>query len=478
MAIPGQSLSIRDPGLGIVEPGPSIPLFLGCSSAGTVNTVYTFSNKGDAVTTLGQGPLVEAVCHALDIAGGPIRAMRLTGGTAASAGSVTKTAIGTSTGTVTVTAQVPYDAYEVIIEIMATGTVGVGKFRYSLDDGYTYSETLTIPSGGTYAIPNTNITATFVPGGGAVFFEDGDLHEFDCVAPLYTTTNLSSGITALLASSLECSFLVLTGKHVSAANANTMFAALDTHMTSLSNVFRYMRALMDAGNDTTANVLSGLTATSSRIAPVYGDTDITSGKPFAGWGTPKLPALVTVAARAAASLVSTDLARVPDGALPGVVAISHDEFRTETLDAHKVTTLRTWQGRGGFYVTNGRLKSAAGSDFLFWQHGRCMDVACDVTQKSQQMFSSTGVRTNADGTINERDAKQKEDVVNDALRTALLDPNNAEGSKGHVSALQYRIARDNNVQTSFEVKSKVAIRPLGYVKTITTELGYTLNVGG
>jgi len=480
MAIPGQSITTRDPGLGIPAEGPSAPIVLGCSSAGTINTVYSFSNKADVVDTLGEGPLPECICAMGDAGGWPIRAMRVTGGTAASCGAVTPNRVGTSTGTITVTSQVPYDAYEVIVEITKTGTVGVGEFRYSLDDGRTFSEIRTIPSGGTFAIPRTNITMTFVPGAGATYFEDGDLHEFDCVAPLYTTANLATAITALLADPVEFTFMVLTGEHADAADAATMFAALDTHLSSLANAFKFARAIMDAGTDTTANVLTDLAAvvSSTRVAAVYDDADMSSSKAFEGWGTPKQAALVAAAARAHSVLPSTDIARKASGALTGVVAISHDEFRTEVRDAATISTLRTWQGSPGFYVCNLRLKSPPGSDFIYFQHGRLMDIACDTVQKAQQNFSSIGIRTNADGTIDERDALRLEKPVNGALSAELLEPDNAEGTRGHVSALQYRIDRTNNVQTTFTLRSKVAIRPLGYAKQLVTELGYALNVGG
>jgi hypothetical protein len=404
--------------------------------------------------------------------------MRLTGSTAGAAGAVTKTAIGTATGTITV-AGAAYDRYSVRIEIMKTGTVAVGQFRYSLDGGTSFSEVLTIPSGGTYAIPRTNLTLTFVPGAGAVFFELGDFHTFSSTAPLYSTANLATGITALLLSPLEFTFGVLTGEHATAAAAATMFAALDVHAASLATAFKFARWIMDAGTDTTANVITAVAAvSSSRIALVYGDATLATSKSFTGWGNPSQAALVCAAGKAHSALPSTDIARVASGALTGVTAITHDEFRTEVLDAVKVSTLRTWQGRAGFYVCNLRLKSAAGSDFLYFQHGRLMDIACSTVTKGQQMMSSISVRTNGDGTIDERDALRLEKPINAALSAELLEPDNAEGTKGHVSALQYRIRRDNNVQTTFTIRSKVAIRPLGYAKQLVTELGYALNVGG
>src|SRR5687768_14484207 len=114
MPIPGQSLVVRDPGLGLVPEAVSTPLVMGCSSSGTAFELKTFSSKQDVIDYFGEGPLVETMCHMLDVGGGPVSGMRLTGSTASSAGSVTATRTSTSTGTITVAGATPYDAYEVI----------------------------------------------------------------------------------------------------------------------------------------------------------------------------------------------------------------------------------------------------------------------------------------------------------------------------------------------------------------------------
>lgn len=482
MAIPGQTLTIRDPGMGITEASATTPLVIGCASSGTVNTIYTIASKVDASTTFGQGPLPECLCRMLDEAGGPIHAIRATGGTAASCGAVTKHAVGASTGTVTVAGQVPYDAYEVQIEITATGALGVGRFKFSLDDGYTWSVEYTIPGGATFAIPSTNITATFVPGAGPTTFEDGDWHEFDCVAPLYTTVNLGSAITAALAApaSTSYAFVVLTGQSASGADAATMFATVATSAASFAAAYRYARFLMDGGIDTYANVITAMSAVSDRrIAVCYGRTDTASAKPFEGYGTPRVPLVYNVAARAAASLISTDLARVMDGSLNGVVLVDHDDYvNAGVCDAAHLTAARTWPGRAGYYITNCWLKSPAGSDFRYWQHGRIMDVACARVIAEQQNMIGVGVRTQATtGYIDERDAVRWEAKIEEPLREDLTQPTNAEGTQGHVSDVSYKIGRTNNVNTTETIQSETSIRPLGYVKQITSYIGFDLSTG-
>ena len=86
MAIPSITQTIRDPGLGVTPDAITAFLYLGTSSAGTVNTVYAFGNPSDVIDTLGQGPLSEDLCYHLAIAGGPVYAVRLTGSVAGAAG--------------------------------------------------------------------------------------------------------------------------------------------------------------------------------------------------------------------------------------------------------------------------------------------------------------------------------------------------------------------------------------------------------
>ncbi len=478
MAIPNQTITVRDPGLGIIEPGATVELQLGTAQTGTVNTLVSVSDKQAAIDEWGQGPLSESICHMLDIAGGPVLGMRLLGSVAGASGSVTTTRVDSSTGTVVVTVAVAFDKYEVVIEILSTGGVGIGTFKYSLDDGRTFSEAILIPSGGAYVIANTGLTVTFADLGGPVLFEIGDLFEFDTTAPYYSTTDLANAFTQILLESTAFTIVVLLGKPASTADGATMFAAFDTNLTSLETNFTYVRGIMDAGIDVVATAITAFASSADqRIAVVYGDADQTSSKPIVGYGTPKQSGVLTVAARAADVLVSTDLARFVDGSLTSVVEIQHDERQIEVLDQEKFTTLRTFIGAPGFFITNARFKSPLGSDFIFWQHGIVMDLACRTVYDAQLLFLSIALRTNANGTINEKDAVKLEEDVKEKLNAVLLDPLNAEGTPGHVSDFNYTVSRTANIQSTGILPTTVAIRPLGYVKQITTDIGFAVDVG-
>lgn len=477
-ALPSIQQTIRDPGLGVTPAAITSFIFLGTCSSGTVATVNAFSNPADVIDTFGQGPVSEDICYQLAIAGGPVYGMRLTGSVAGAAGSVTPTRTSTSTGTVAV-AGAAYDAYVVKIQIMGTGALGVALFRYTLDNGSTYSPNITVPSGGTYVIANTNLTLTFTANAGPIIFELGDLFTFTCTAPSFGSSDLAAGITALKASNIDIAAIVLSGKFATASAAATIAAAMDVHASALFNMYRPIRYMMDAGAEDQATTKTAFVAFSSaRAAVAYGSCVCTSAKPIVGWGAPTCPIVRPMAGRCGASLISTDPAWVAPGALPGVTSITHDEFRNELMDQAKFSTLRTHQGLSGFYITNTKLMSVSGSDYVFWQHGRVMDVAVATGYTSLLPFLSASVRTTNTGTIDPRDAVTWEKKAKDAERVVLLDPDNAQGTQGHVSALDVGVDKTNNVQLSSNIKVKFAIRPLGYAKTITEEFSFSVNVGG
>lgn len=479
MAIPGQTLSIRDPGLGVAPEAINSFVFLGTSQKGLVNTLYAFSAVSDVIDELGQGPLAEDLAYFLMVAGGPVYAVPLNSTVLGVAGTPTKVPAGTSSGTVAVAGE-PLDAYELVVRCTKSGGLGEGEFAYSLDDGRTFSEIMIIPTGGGYPIPSSGLTITFAVGASPTSppFAEGDEWKATCTAPGFNTTDLAAGISALLASSIEFAGVVLSGEFPTSSAGATVAGAMSLHMESLFQQYRFARALMDSGTDPAATTITSYASvSSSRLSVAYGDCELVSGKPGAGWGVPRRSNVTAVAARAGASLISTDLARVADGPLAGVNDISHDEFRTELMDQKKFTTLRTWQGRAGFYICNARLMSPAGSDFVYWQHGRCMDTACDTTAKTQQPLINSSLRTTPEGRVNPADADRWRERVLDALRVNLIDPDSAEGTPGHVSAVDYQVDKLVNVMNG-NIKTQVSIRPLTYGKQITTELGFSIDVGG
>lgn len=484
MASPSLNVALKDPGLSTVRPATSIPLVIGPASAGTANVVVSYNSANDVASGSGQGQGPECVARTLARVGGPVRFLKAATSVAAANGAVTPARVGTSTGTVTV-AGTALDDYEVIVTVTKTGTLGAGEFKFSLDDGRTQSEVRTIPAGGTFAIPNTGLTLTFVPGAGPTYFEALDTHSFDSTAAMWNATDLANAITALKADTTTTwDYIVLAGRHATASAAATIFAALDTHLTDLANNGRFTGAMLDGGaeSDTTTKTAFA-SSTSRRIVVCFSTYDVPSAKPFEGWGAPMRPTVNYFCSLAAANLISTDLAFSPAGPPENdVLAIGHDEFVKQSMDDAKFATTRTWPQEQGYFVNNCRLKSPSGSDFKYWQHRRVMDVACATWYSAARKWSSAGLRCTSAKVLYEVDASRVDTDIQGALEAVLSTPKNALGNPGHVSktdtdeGVVYRTSRTEQTLVTEIVAGELAVRPLGYAKTINVTVGFSASL--
>jgi len=111
------------------------------------------------------------------------------GNTIATMGTVAVTRVGASTGTITLDGT-PAGTYQGLIQIMSTGGPGAAQFRYSLNNGASWSVNTVVPQSLIFAMPLTGLRLFFHAGAGPTVYEAGDLHSF-------TTTGLAKVVTSL-----------------------------------------------------------------------------------------------------------------------------------------------------------------------------------------------------------------------------------------------------------------------------------------
>lgn len=478
---PGQQQSVRDGGIGPASASSSLPLVVGYATGATANKLYIFSNSNTARDTLQAGPALELAAPIAARGGCMVLATAAT--TAGSCGTVTKTAVGTSTGTVTV-AGVPANVWKVRIKITSTGTTGAGKFQYALDgysntEAYTWSPEYTIPTGGTFQLPGTALTLTFTPGAGAVFFELGDAHRFDCIAPHYTTADLTAAFAALpeQLGTRRVRRVLMAGIGQTAAAQVTLAAALAGHLDTLALNWSFARSVIDGGSVESSSAFKTAIAsfTDDRVAVVFGRASIVSEVPIAGCGVPELPASNAVAERASYSDLSENLGRFLSGPLRGVVRVSHNErFLVAFTDADRIITLRTHDGEGGYFVTNGYLRSSPSSDFKYFDWGIVLDEISETVHDNlnQWTLESLDAKTDGTGNLDDNDASRVESGVQIALRTRIMDPPNKSGTKGHCSDVQFTVDRTTDFLTSGEIYGYAAAVPRRPVEGIITQVGF------
>jgi hypothetical protein len=499
MALPGTTNTILDGGLGVTTPATSRPLVVGACATGPLDTPTLISNQRQLKEVFGtHGNLVDCIGYILDVAGGPVLAMRthatvaatytggLTGATAAEIDASTGGGTDNDLNVIVATSAPKLDA-DVVVTITTGGARGAMKFTYSLDGGA--SDSAEVQGATTNALGDTGITLEWDPGTVNPYVA-GATYSFEARQATYNSTDLGTAHDALEISPLTFDFIVYAGKAPTAVAGALIFDTVATQMAAFVSLDRYYRAIVSTGEGTAALALTSFaTKTSNRVAVLHGQFRTAPAFGVPGRAAPFLPATYAAAARAAGNVMSTDLAQTfgadSVGPLVGASEIDHNEYTENAgLDDVQIGTLRTYANLAGFFLTNVHLKSGAGSDFQYWQHGVMMDQACRVVSARHTELISSNVVCKADGTgslveptalaIEKKVQRSLDAVIGSALRG--IGPTTVDGSTGHVSDQKYQVDRTNNVLSTKTLIATVSLVPRGYLKTLQTTLSYKLAV--
>jgi hypothetical protein len=354
------------------------------------------------------------------------------------------------------------DRYALAVEITTGGALGTAAFKYSLDGGETYTAPIMTVSGGVHAIDGTGIVLTF-----ASTFTAGDVYTNTSSAPAVVTNDVGTAITALLADSTSWGFLHVVGTPSDASSAYTLANAVATQMDTAEAAYRYAFAVTECAQSATvtdALIRAAFVAFESpRVMVCAGDCDLQNATTYRN---ERRNIAWAVTRRMAEIKLSKDPAAVSLGPLPGVTAIYRDEQATPGLDDARVTTLRSFTGLAGYYVTNARMMSAGDSDFIYVMNRRVMDRGCTVARSAYLLYVNEDVRIDEEtGFIDERDAQAIDGQVEGKLSAALIDSDEA-------SSLTALISRTDDLLATSTANAEVAIVPKGYLKTINVKIGF------
>lgn len=461
--LPDVYTTIQDGGLGILPPSTDgAHALIGVASSGPQNAVVSITRLEDALATFGSGPLVESIGVKLALGARPVYAVRGAASTAGTTTAGTVTKDGTSTGTIAF-AGAAQDSADGIVKIVRGGVLTAATFIFSLDGGNSWSAEKAVGAGGVQNL-GLGVTATFAVGA-APGFVPGDTFAFAATAPAMTTVDLSAAIDAVLADPREWEALHVTGG-VSAAQA----AAVAQKLTTAESNYRYGHAVLEvapaAVGQTVAAWSSALMTdfaayASKRVSVVASFGDVVSpvtgrvqrrnlGSHYAAW-------LLT-------DRVSASPGRVERGAVPGIVALGHDERVSPGLDAFGFVTFRSYIGLKGAYVTNGRTFAGVTSDYQYVEQRRVMDKACRLVRIAGLRFEQENLRITPDGTIDERDVQ--------AVELYLANPLEQMVNEGELSLGAVTIDPTQNVLSSSFLSAKVRMVPLGVVRWLELDIGF------
>lgn len=155
--------------------------------------------------------------------------------------------------------------------------------------------------------------------------------------------------------------------------------------------------------------------------------------------------------------------RIGIGANKDLEAFYPEELDNFSNKGYIIPTRR--EGTAGYYF--GVDNMAGADDFHILVHGRVIDKAQRIVVATATPLLETTVRVNADGTINDADAKHLENIVKQQLKSQLA---------GQVSDVDVNVPTDANIINTSTGGIEVKVLPLGYLTWISVTIGLTANL--
>lgn len=477
------TVTFLDGQFGFLPDAPRASVSIGGATSGTLNQLTPITDKTTLLGTFTGGPLVEDRAFQLANGTGTAYAMRCATTVAGVVSSITPTLQAGSDGALTVTGS-PADGFKsIIVQITTAGKIALANAQAiaSFDGGINFSPPFTIPVGGVYspADPVSGLTLNFTNG--AVGFKVGDRFTFSCTGPTPNSTDLVNAMDALRGDATsDWEFFRIIGPSSSA-----IFAAVISEINLMRLDGRFVWAMLEARDQTAGeSELDWMTAIRSDfansvalqgqivIAAGYGYlTSAVSGRVF--WrplATP-MAARVTNAADYAEHLGATaggplsGLVPGPDG----VTIVSHDERKVPGLAAARFLTAASVIGQKGYFIgDNGKLEPATFaqllSDFRKLMYVRVAMRTANLAVVIGSKLLGAKIETNRNGTINDRFAKEIEQVWRAELKNQLVPAD--------LQDIDVQINRATNIKVTGNVPTKLVMNSWAYAEEVDFTLAF------
>lgn len=467
--IPNVEINKTDGNAGNVRPGPDgIVAVIAPCEKGTQNAPGGYARPDLALTDFGYGVLSEAPAYVMPVAQREMLLIRATASTAGSYGAIVSAGAGTSV--ITAGASVPLDDFDAVLKVTTGGTVGVAGAEYqtSLNGGKTFGPTLALGTANTISIATTGIV--FALGVGTLLA--GQTATVTVKGPRLTNADMVTALEALRTSGNSWEGVVVLGAEADA----TMLSTLDLWLTAREAEGKFRFGVLNSRPKNVAETEAAYAtamgtawgaSSSIRVSVCSDACDVVS--PIRGLAL-KRPSALPFIARVMKNDVATSAAYVADGPLPGVTIGDerlnpkhHDEANYPGLDDRRLVALRTINGKEGVYVNQPLLLSPSGSDWVFLQHARVVNKACEMVHQLLTNELNSGIQTakpRPDGKvfILESDAAGIEQRINSKLEVEFVE-------KKRVTDMRFRLSRTDDLSGTgpVTVTSSLETSPLRYI---------------
>lgn len=344
-------------------------------------------------SVLGLSPLADAAMDSVQAGAGRIFCIPVAASTAGTIGAVTHT--GDGAGKLTVDGS-PTNAFSVIVKITAQGGLNAAAFTVSIDGGYKYSDEITVPVTGSYALEGTGLTLKFAEATEedqrASSFLVNDTFSFSTTAPTMTNGDVLAAIDKIKTFNQEFEFV-----HIVGASTLALWQAVSEAQQELMNTYHKPAFFLLEAGYPTKNEDGDLYDWAFQMEADRKKIKNTDIQVCTAWGrlvkldgTTQIVNLAGLAAgRYAMTKVSVSIGKTRDEAGLGfsktklleLLPAEYDNTIIEMLDVAGYLTFREYDGLDDIFVYHTKMMCPDGSDYRYAEDVRVRNKIIRETRK-------------------------------------------------------------------------------------------------
>lgn len=185
-----------------------------------------------------------------------------------------------------------------------------------------------------------------------------------------------------------------------------------------------------------------------------------------------------LAGRLASIPVQRSAGRVRDGAIyPTTITFDGDPLTntvSETLNELGYIVPRTFVGRAGYFWSDDKMAVAVSDDYALIPRRRVIDKAARVAYTAMLNYVNEEIPVTAEGKITAPMCKAIEASVRSAIVAQMTDEGNlaTDTSDPNDVGCTVYVDPDQNILATSKLLVQLRVRPYGYAKYITVDLGF------
>ena len=284
--------------------------------------------------------------------------------------------------------------------------------------------------------------------------------------------NEANGVSKLLREGLGEINLIAIARKPAANYDGAGNGFLDADVSAAVTASKSVAQAMQTANTPVRFFIEGRVANPS-VTNTYKPNEATNG--FAGvvlGGTANdgSAAVSLALARACKYGAHTKLGSGENGALSASqIYIGTDKLEDrvdmETLHDAGFITFMHRPGSAGYFFGVDNMCSK--DDYHILVHGRVIDKVQRIAVEAYQPYVETGIKMEADGSVNATEAKDIEATLSSAIRAAMSE---------QISQVEVNVPLDQDVINTSSLSVEVKVMPLGYLSWISVNLGLAATI--